>query len=385
MNVIENLNGQVERRKTKKLYRQRQVVVRESNACSTIDQRPVVVFSHNDYLGLAQHPEVVRAAMLGAQKYGVGGVSSQLVTGYNTVHQQLEEEFADFLGRERALLFSNGFMANQGVIAAITQKNDLIFADKLVHASIIDACKLSDARFERYPHLNYAKLGEKLLQHQHATKLVVTDSVFSMGGDIADLPRCAKLCEQNNATLMVDDAHGIGVLGERGAGCVEHFGLSQMELPILVCPLAKAFGGMGAIVAGSHELIDGLIQFARSYIYTTAIPPLHACAALASLRIILRDSECREKLNSNIKFFKRISQQLAITLKPSDTPIQIISVGEANKAYEMQQQLLTQGFALNAMRPPTVPEGDSNLRVTLSSLHTESQISELLQRIKDCA
>ncbi len=384
MSILTQLSDQLLQHKNNALHRKRHILNLKNSLTVDVNQQKAVVFCSNDYLGMAAHPQLINAMKEGVDRYGVGGGSSQLVAGHLAVHHKAEEAFADFLKRDRALLFSTGYMANLGVISALTNKNDVIIADKLVHASLIDASKLSSAKLIRYPHCNNSQLEKQLIKYKAQQKLVVTDSVFSMSGDIADLNVISKLSQLHYATLMVDDAHGIGVLGSSGAGATELFDLPQTQCPVLVCPLAKAFGVMGAIVAGSEDLIEGLVQFARSYIYTTAIPPALAFALLTSLQLVRNESWRRDKLNSNINYFKREAQLLGLNLMPSVTPIQIITIGDAEKAQAISESLLEHGFLLNAMRPPTVAIGCSNLRVGLSCLHSEKQIFELLNRIKEC-
>lgn len=383
MSIFKLLQQRVLVQKEHALSRRRHILSAKNEVEAVVNDKRVSVFCSNDYLGLSQHPQLIQALQTGAERYGVGGSSSHLVVGHLRVHRQVEEAFAEFLGRDSAILFNNGFMANLGVITTLMQKGDSIFADKFVHASIIDACRASKAKFLRFPHLNYSTLENQLSRSIDKNKLVVTDSVFSMTGEVADLAKCAHLCQHYDANLMVDDAHGIGILGEYGSGAQSEFQLTQTELPILVCPLAKAFGVMGAIVAGSHELIDGLVQFARSYIYTNALPGAYAYAALMSLRLVKQEAWRRQKLEANIEYFRQLSRSLDLPVLLSNTPIQSIHIGDADKALTIANNLLEAGFLLNAMRPPTVPLGSACLRVTLSCLHTSDQIDALLHKIKE--
>lgn len=281
-----DLNASLAQRREAHLYRQRRVLETPQGPQVVIDGRPCLAFSSNDYLGLANHPALKRAMVEGVERFGVGGGASHLVMGHSSAHQQLEEALAAFTGRPRALLFSTGYMANMGVINALVGKADALFEDRLNHASLLDGGLLSGARFRRYRHADMADLARLLAASEARRKLVVTDGVFSMDGDLADLPGLAQLAREHQAWLMVDDAHGFGCLGEQGGGCAEHFALDAEALPILVGTLGKGFGTAGAFVAGSDTLIETLIQFARPYIYTTALPPALAWATLTSLELV---------------------------------------------------------------------------------------------------
>ena len=362
------------------LLRERKVIDYHDGVYAFCGDKKLLVFSGNDYLGLARHPQLIAAMQEGVARYGVSGMASQMVVGHLSIHRQVEEAFAEFLGREAAILFSSGYMANLGVISAL--KRDYVVADKYVHASLIDAVHLSQAKLIRFKHGDYAHLAAKLAELDQ-TALVITESVYSMRGDLVDLIKCAAICKQYGATLLVDDAHGIGILGEEGGGCTEILGLRQTDLPILICPLAKAFAVMGAVVAGSKELIEGLLQFSRSYMYTNALPPALAYTALTSLALVKKEQGRRDKLRHLIEYFKQAAKQMSIPLLASDTPIQIILVGAARRAQILSEKLFERGFLLHAMRPPTVPANAACLRVSLSCLHSEKQIQELLISVKE--
>ena len=367
--------------KAQGLYRQRRVVEKLGGARVMVDGRPAVNFCSNDYLGLADFPDVTKAFIRGAQHYGVGSGASHLVTGHSAVHHALEEELAEFTGRERALLFSTGYMANLGVIAALAGRDDWVFADRLNHASLLDGARLSGARLKRYPHADLEALRGLMEPSQSKASLVMTDGVFSMDGDLAPLPELAGVAEAAGACLMVDDAHGLGVVGASGRGVVEHFGLTAAEVPILIGTFGKAFGTSGAFVAGSHDLIDYLIQRCKLYIYTTALPPAVAEATRASLALVIADAWRREKLHRLIKRFRSGCAELGLRLLPSATPIQPIILGENDKALKASQALLDQGFFVTAIRPPTVPEGTARLRVTFSADHEEEDVERLLEAL----
>jgi 8-amino-7-oxononanoate synthase len=372
------LKSALDERKANHLYRTRRVLESAQGAKVVVDGRPYQNFCSNDYLGLANHPDVVAAFTRAANEFGVGSGASHLVCGHTTLHHQLEEELADFVGRDRVLLFSNGYMANLGVVNALVGKNDYIFEDKLNHASLLDAGLSSGARFQRFLHNDLTNLETRLAKAGEGKKLIVVDSVFSMDGDFASLPALAVLAQKYDAWLMADDAHGFGVLGERGAGCADYFNLNQNQLPVLMGTLGKGAGCFGAFVAGSDELIETLIQFARSYIYTTALPPAIAAATLASVKILRDDNQYRQHLNHLISFFKQRAQQLGLSLMPSQTAIQPLLVGDSEKALAISDALLEKGFLVSAIRPPTVAVGSARLRITLSAAHDEEQVENLL-------
>ncbi len=345
-----------------------------------IDDKTVVNFCSNDYLGLAKNETVIAAFKNAADIYGVGSGSAHLICGHSHAHHALEEELAEFTGRERTLLFSTGYMANVGTINALIGRGDSVFEDKLNHASLLDGGLSSGANFKRYPHADLERL-EKLLTLSNGQKLIVTDGIFSMDGDVAPLWELADLAKQNAALLMVDDAHGLGVLGKTGGGLVEELNLTQDDVPILMGTLGKAFGTFGAFIAGSETLIETLIQSARTYIYTTALPPAIAEATRASLKIIIHETWRREKLQALITQFKVGAAQLALPLMPSNSPLQPLLIGDSFRATQMSQQLLEAGFLVSAIRPPTVPKGKARLRITFSALHEADDVARLLETL----
>lgn len=376
---FDDLEADLQRRQSEHLYRSRLVAESPQGPEITIDGRRYLNFCSNDYLGLANHPEVLKTFQQSAQLYGVGSGASHLVNGHNACHHQLEQALAEFTGRSRALLFSTGYMANLGAVNALLGKNDAVFEDRLNHASLLDAGLLSGARFQRYRHAGTSDLETRLMRTEAARKLIVTDGVFSMDGDIPPLPDLAKVAAQQAAWLMVDDAHGLGCVGEQGGGVLELYGLGQEEVPVLVGTLGKAFGTAGAFVAGSEVLIETLIQQARTYIYTTALPPAVAAATLTSLKLVKEEAWRREKLTELIAQFRQGAKQLGLELMASDTPIQPIVVGSSERAIQMSEALKEQGLLVTAIRPPTVPQGTARLRVTLSAAHTQQQLSQLLK------
>lgn len=341
--------------------------------------RTVVDFSSNDYLGLAHHPAVAAAMSECASRSGVGSGASHLVTGHGIEHERLEEELAAFAGRERALLFSTGYMANVGIIAALAERGESVLLDRLSHASIIDGALLSGARFKRYAHADASAAEHLLNESPYENVLLATDGVFSMDGDIAPLARLARAARARGAWFVVDDAHGIGVLGENGRGSTE--GLSPEDVPVLVGTLGKAFGSFGAFVAGSHDLIEYLIQKARSYIYTTALPQPVAAATRRALEIAQREPWRRERVLTLTARFRRGARAAQLRLLDSNTPIQPVVLGSADAALQTQAELLEAGFRVVAIRAPTVPKGTERLRVTLSAAHREEQVDALVETL----
>ncbi|MGC8854744.1 MAG: 8-amino-7-oxononanoate synthase [Halothiobacillaceae bacterium] len=379
----DRLRQRLAERRAADLYRRPRIAEGPATPYRMVDGRRVLSFCSNDYLGLANHPRVITAFKRGADEYGVGSGAAHLVNGHTRAHQALEEELATFAGRERALLFSTGYMANLGAIGALVGRGDAVFEDRLNHASLLDGGLLSGARFRRYAHADVHALASLLAEAGAGAgeRLIVTDGVFSMDGDLAPLPALATLADQHDAWLMVDDAHGLGVLGTTGRGTLEHYGLDATDVPVLMGTLGKALGTTGAFVAGSADLIEWLIQAARPYIYTTALPAALAEATRASLCLIDEEPWRREHLHSLIQRFKRGAQQLGLRLMPSDTPIQPILVGDAGEALGLSQQLLDTGIQVTAIRPPTVPQGTARLRITLSALHRPEDIDQLLDTL----
>ncbi|HRL91944.1 MAG TPA: 8-amino-7-oxononanoate synthase [Pseudomonas sp.] len=370
-------------RRAAHLYRQRPLLETPQGPEVLVEGERLLAFCSNDYLGLANHPEVIAAMQQGAAKWGVGGGASHLVLGHSTPHHALEEALAEFTGRPRALLFSTGYMANLAAVTALVGQGDTVLEDRINHASLLDAGLLSGARFSRYLHNDAVSLASRL-QKATGNTLVVTDGVFSMDGDLADLPALCTAAKQKDAWVLVDDAHGFGPLGATGGGIVEHFGLGVEDVQVLVGTLGKAFGTAGAFVAGSEELIETLIQFARPYIYTTSQPPAVACATLKSLQLLRTESWRREHLNKLIARFREGAAAIGLTLMDSATPIQPILIGDSARALRLSALLRARGLLVTAIRPPTVPAGSARLRVTLSAAHSEAQLELLLQALAEC-
>ncbi|MDO9269778.1 MAG: 8-amino-7-oxononanoate synthase [Methylobacter sp.] len=362
------------------LYRSRRTIASPQGINLEIDGRNIVNFCSNDYLGLANHPDVVNAFKSGANHYGVGSGSAHLICGHSAAHHALEEELAAFTGRDRALLFSTGYMANIGVISALLGRSDTVFEDRLNHASLLDGGLLSGARFKRYAHADVADLSANL-EKAPGNKLIVTDGVFSMDGDFAPLEELAFAAKSHDAWLMVDDAHGLGVIGQHGGGIVEHFGLNQDDVPVLMGTLGKGLGTFGAFVAGPEVLIETLIQKARAYIYTTALPAAVAEATRASLKIVVAESWRRDKLKILSERFRLGAEQIGLQVMRSSSAIQPILVGDSQTAVDISNALLNAGFLVSAIRPPTVPQGSARLRVTFSALHEEQHVDRLLDAL----
>lgn len=389
------LSSRLLERKEQSLYRHRKILNSPQSTEIIVEGKKLLSFCSNDYLGLANHPDVIVAFKNGLDLYGVGSGASHLITGHSAAHHELEEALAEFTGRSRALLFSSGYMANMGVITTLLGKKDYLFEDKLNHASLIEGGLFSGARFQRYPHLNTDSLSQQLekanqreVEDEHKPrKLIISDGVFSMDGDVAPLEELIKLANKNDAQLMIDDAHGFGCLGKDGGGLVSSlqetgFEINESNLQILVGTLGKAFGTSGAFVAGSEELIETLIQFCRPYIYTTAMAPALAVASLCSLKILQKEHWRREHLNNMVVAFRKRCEELGFTLTNSQTPVQAIIFGKVETALKSSQVLEQQGIMVSAIRPPTVPMGSSRLRITLSAAHTEKQLSILLNALE---
>ncbi len=367
------------RRATQGLLRHRQTLTSPQTPQIRVAGKPYLTFSSNDYLGLANHPQLIAAWQAGAAQWGVGAGAAHLVTGHSAAHEELEQALAQFVGKPAALLFSTGYMANAGTVQGLVGKADFVFADKLNHASLNEAMRLSRATVKRYRHNDVSHLTKLLADAPHGRKLVITDAVFSMDGDIAPLPALLAACEQHDAWLLVDDAHGFGILGAQGRGALAHFGLVSPRI-IYMATLGKAAGVFGAFVAAEPIVIDTLINHAPSYIYTTATPPAVAHTTLASLRLLASSDDRRAHLQQLIALLRHELQDLPWTLLPSTTPIQPLLVADAHAALTLSSKLRTLGIWLTAIRPPTVPT--ARLRITLSATHTTTDVMRLGQALR---
>lgn len=380
--MTEALQRRLAERHQQSRYRKRRVLETAQGPRVRVDGRDFLLFCSNDYLGLANHPQLIAAMQLASSEYGVGGGASHLVCGHSAFHHRLEERLAEITGRDRALLFSTGYMANLGAVTALVGKGDHILEDRLNHASLLDAGLLSGAKFQRFRHNDLADLERRLQKlPAEGLRLIVVDAVFSMDGDMAPLSDLAALAQKYNACLMADDAHGFGVLGKTGAGSCELFGLNQEQLPILMCTLGKGIGSYGAFIAGSELLIESLIQFARPYIYTTAMPPAIAAASVASLELLATESWRRDHLQHLIARFKSGAAKMALPLMASDTAIQPLLVGEESLAMAISANLEAEGILVSAIRPPTVAVGQSRLRITITAAHTDADVDALLEAL----
>lgn len=381
--LADRLSAGLAQRRSNDLYRRRLTLESAQGPVVLLGGRQYLNFCSNDYLGLAAHPRVIEAFCGAATRFGVGSGASHLVCGHSSLHHQLEDALAELTGRSRALLFSSGYMANLGVLTSLLQRGDHVFEDRLNHASLLDGGLHSGARFQRFAHGDVSALERKLVRAD-GIKLVVVDGVFSMDGDTAPLEQLAAACSRHDACLMVDDAHGFGVMGQDGAGSAEAAGLDAEAVPVLMATLGKALGTAGAFVAGSELLIETLIQQARSYIYTTALPPAVAAATLESLKLLREESWRRDHLGQLIDRFRAGSKQLDLPLMPSASAIQPLQIGDAGKALALSERLKAKGFLIGAIRPPTVPAGTSRLRITLSAGHSDEQVDRLLDQLGQC-
>jgi 8-amino-7-oxononanoate synthase len=379
---MKDLSKALQARRANSLYRSRQVLDGPQGVNVTLDGREYLSFCSNDYLGLANHPEVVAAFHQGLDRYGAGSGAAHLITGHSRAHHELEAALADFVQRPRALLFSTGYMANLGVLAALAGRGDQVFEDRGNHASLLDGARLSGARLVRYRHADAADLARRLASATGADNVVATDGVFSMDGDIAPLPALAQTAAAHSAWLLVDDAHGLGVVGPQGRGSLAACGLGLQQVPILMGTLGKAFGTFGAFVAGSDDLVETLIQEARTWIYTTAPPPAIAVATLAALRLAETQDWRRAHLQTLVRRFRAGAAQLGLGLCDSATPIQPVLAGTPQAALHWSNALREAGILITAIRPPTVPEGTSRLRITFSATHSEAQVDRLLDTLE---
>lgn len=374
-------------RRAQDLYRSRATLDGPQGVEVDIAGERLLAFCSNDYLGLANHADVRAAFIAGVERFGVGAGAAHLLSGHSAAHRALEEELAAFFGAERALVFSTGYMANLGIVAALAARHMTIFEDRLNHASLLDAARQGGARQDgtrvrRYAHADTAHLAHRLAAAS-GDKFIVSDGVFSMDGDLAPLPALLALARQHDALLLIDDAHGVGVLGAHGRGSFEHWH-TPLGLPaILMGTLGKAFGTFGAFVVGESVLIETLIQAARTYIYTTALPPALAEATRASLRCVQNEAWRRDTLRAHIAYLRAQAADRGLTLLPSESPIQALVLGSAARAVAASAHLRKRGLWVPAIRPPTVPAGSARLRISLSAAHTRAHIDRLLAALAE--
>ncbi|MGB5079165.1 MAG: 8-amino-7-oxononanoate synthase [Burkholderiales bacterium] len=363
------------------LLRRRWVRESPQGPLIVVEGREYLAFCSNDYLGLANHPAIARAAIDAVMRYGVGEGGSHLLSGHNALHERLEAKLAEFVEMPRALLFSTGYQANIGAVTALVGPGDAVFSDALNHASLIDGVRLSRARVARYPHVDLASLECALDESQERVKLIVTDGVFSMDGDVAPLKGMLELSERYDAWLLVDDAHGFGVMGPEGRGSPACFALRSPRI-VYVGTLGKAAGVAGAFVAGAAEVVETVLQRARTYIYTTAAPALLAAAVEASLRLIREEEWRRHHLRRLVGTLREALGGSVAALAPSETPIQPLILGTSAEALRISALLREQGILVPAIRPPTVPEGSARLRISLSAAHSEHDVLRLAAALR---
>ena len=380
--MINQLKIELSERAEAGLQRQRRLLQSPQSAHLVADGEPLLSFASNDYLGLANDPALIDAFKAAAVEAGVGGGASHLITGHHQFHHQAEQSLADFIGLPAGLLFSTGYMANMGIVAALMGRDDAIFADKLNHASLNDAALLSRATLHRYAHQDLAQLEKLLKQSTSNRKLVVVDAVFSMDGDFAPVPELLVLCEQYDAYLLLDDAHGFGVLGKQGRGILDYFNVQSSRV-IYMATLGKAAGVAGAFVGADATIIDYLIQSAKTYIYTTASPPALAAALVKSVEVMRTDAERHQHLQSLIYLFKSELKLKKWQLMPSITAIQPVLVGSNQAALNLSQFLLARGILVPAIRPPTVPKDTSRLRVSISAAHSVEDVRQLINALHE--
>jgi 8-amino-7-oxononanoate synthase len=378
------LADNLHQRKLAGRYRQQRIRDGEQGIEVVIDGKKLLSFCSNDYLGLANHPALKKAFIAAVEQDGVGSGAAHLLTGHSRHHAELELALAEFTGQQRVLLFSSGYQANLGLIDGLMNRGDVIIQDKLNHASLLDGGRLSAADQLRYRHADVAGLATRLQQSEHANnRLIISDGVFSMDGDIAPLAELISLAKQHNAAVMIDDAHGYGVLGKTGRGTVQHWEISPEDMPIEMGTFGKAFGTSGAFIAADEVVIESLIQQARTYVYTTAQPAAIAAATLVSLQLVQDENWRRDKLQALIAQFRKGAQALGLDLMPSMTAIQPVIIGDEKQAVKIGQALETKGLLVGVIRPPTVAEGSARLRITLSANHDERHVKQLLDALEE--
>ncbi len=379
---MEKISNELKKIKESGLYRELNILEGAQGPHVKIKGRTYISFCSNNYLGLANHPEVVKAVEDAVGKYGWGAGASRLVSGNTELHQALEDEISKFKRKEAAIVFPTGYMANIGTICSLVSSGDLVICDKLNLASIIDGCRLSGATFRVYPHRDVGKLENILKKSkEYPRKLIVTDTVFSMDGDLVPLPDIVRIAHEYNAMVMVDEAHGTGVFGENGRGVVEHFNLDK-KINIIMGTLSKAVGSLGGFVTGNSDLISYLRNKARTFMYTTALPPAACAASIAGIKLIQGDHSLRESLWRNVHYVKERLKSLNLNVTSLESPIIPIIIGNAKKAVDISGFLFESGILIPAIRPPTVPDESSRLRVTIMATHTRADLDKLLDVLK---
>ncbi len=376
------LNEQLDKRRKAGLLRNLRLLEGAQGVRIAIDGKKVINFCSNNYLGLANDSRLKEAAIAAIKKYGLGSGASRLVCGNMVLHQELEERIAEFEGEQKALVFNSGYVANLGIISSVIDSNGIIFSDKLNHASIIDAIILSRANFKRFPHKDTVVLEEMLKANSNfEKKLIVTDTIFSMDGDLAPLPEITKLACKYNCLLMVDEAHATGVFGKEGRGLAEHFGVKD-KIQIQMGTLSKAVGSFGAFVCGKKDLIDYLINFSRAFIYTTSLPAAICAASIKAIEIIKQEPQRRQRLWRAFKFFKKELDNLGFDTLESNSPIIPILTKDAALTMDFSNRLFAEGVFIQGIRPPTVPLNQSRLRITVTSEHYRQDLEFALEKLK---
>jgi 8-amino-7-oxononanoate synthase len=381
---MQDLGARLNDLESRSLLRHRRIVDGPQGAYLNVDGARLLSFCSNDYLGLANAPELAEAATRGVERYGVGAAASALICGHTQAHEALERALAAFVGMPRALYFSTGYMASLGVVPTLVGRGDAVFSDGLNHACLIDAARLSRADVLVYPHRDFDALEQALATSSHVGKLVISDAVFSMDGDIAPVADLVMLCDRYDAWLLLDDAHGFGVLGAGGRGTLAHLGIASPRI-VYMGTLGKAAGVFGAFIAGTAELIEWVVQRARTYVFTTASPPMLATALLASLDLIAAGEWRRAKLQALAERLAAGLAGLPWRLLPSRTPIQPLVVGDSGRAVALMEALLERGIWVPAIRPPTVPTDTARLRISLSAAHEPEDITRLIHALHELA
>ncbi len=375
---MDKISNELKKIKKSGLYRELNIVEGAQGPHVKIKGRKYISFCSNNYLGLANHPEIAKAVEDAVKKYGWGAGASRLISGNMKLHETLEEEISKFKRKEATIVFPTGYMANIGTICSLVSSGDLVICDRLNHASIIDGCRLSGATFRVYPHRDTVKLENILKKSsKYPRKLIVTDTVFSMDGDLAPLPDIVRIARKYKAMVMVDEAHGTGVFGKNGRGVVEHFNLNE-KVNIVMGTLSKAIGSLGGFVSGDKNLINYLRNKARTFMYTTALPPAVCAASIAGIRLIQKDHSLRESLWRNVHYVKEGLKLLSLNVILSESPIIPVMIGDAKKAVDVSRFLFKRGVLIPAIRPPTVPDKSSRLRVTVMATHTRADLDKLI-------
>jgi len=382
MRVAQHLKNKLQTQKQRHLFRTRRA--RQSKAAATVSypEAQYLNFQSNNYLGLANHPDVITACQQAAAQYGVGSTSASIVGGYTTLHQTLEHEIAAFTNKPRALVFATGYLANISVLTTLASRRDTLYEDRNNHASLIAGARMAGCDLQRYEHNNMMALNDLINKNQTGAG-IISDAVFSTHGDIAKVSDLMKIAKQHNLWLMLDDAHGIGVLGKHGRGTLEHLNIDANDTTIITGTFGKAFGTSGAFVAANDDVIESLIQFAKPYIYNTAMPPPMVAATLKSLELIQTEAWRREKLNELIIYFKMQAKEMGVELIDSTTAIQSIVIGDADKAIEIHDALQQKNILVSLFRPPTVPVNSSCLRISLTAEHNIGQIDQLVEALRN--